>query len=61
MPDQTTIPSITTLNYNTWRNQVFHDKTRLTEYLSTNSALQRILKGKLQHKKGNYTLEKARN
>jgi hypothetical protein len=24
------------------------------------SALQRIVKGKLQHKEGNYTLEKAR-
>jgi hypothetical protein len=25
-----------------------------------NPALQRIIKGKLQHKEGNYTLEKAR-
>ena len=40
--------------------KVFHDKTKFTEYLSTNPALQRIIKGKLQHKHGNYTLEKAR-
>jgi hypothetical protein len=40
--------------------KVFHDKTKFTQYLSTNSALQRIIKGKLQHKEGNYALEKAR-
>jgi hypothetical protein len=40
--------------------KVFHDKTKLTQYLSTNPALQRIIKGKLQHKEGNYALEKAR-
>ena len=40
--------------------KVFHDKTKFTQYLSTNSALQRIIKRKLQHKDGNYTLEKAR-
>ena len=28
--------------------------------LSTNSALQRIIDGKLKYKEGNYTLEKAR-
>jgi hypothetical protein len=40
--------------------KVFHDKTKFTQYLCTNSALQRIIKGKLQHKEGNYALEKAR-
>jgi hypothetical protein len=42
-------------------NKIFHDKTRFIQYLSTNPALQRKIDGKLQHKKGNYTLEKARN
>ena len=27
----------------------FHDKTKFTQYLSMNPALQRIIKGKLQH------------
>jgi hypothetical protein len=36
------------------------DKTKFTQYLSTNPALQRIIKGKFQHKEGNYALEKAR-
>jgi hypothetical protein len=40
--------------------KLFHDKTKFTQYLSTNPALQRIIKGKLQHKEGNDTLEKAR-
>jgi hypothetical protein len=40
--------------------KVFRDKTKFTQYLSTNPALQRIIKGKHQHKDGNYTLEKAR-
>jgi hypothetical protein len=38
--------------------KVFHDKTKFKQYLSKNPVLQRILKGKLQHKKGNYALEK---
>jgi hypothetical protein len=33
--------------------KVFHDKTKFTQYLSTNPALQRIIKEKLQHKEGN--------
>jgi hypothetical protein len=41
--------------------KVFHDKNKFTQYLSTNPALQRIIKGKHQEKDGNYTLEKARN
>jgi hypothetical protein len=40
--------------------KVFHDKTKYTQYLSTNPALQRIIKEKLQHKEKNYALEKAR-
>jgi hypothetical protein len=38
--------------------KVFHDKTKFTQYLSTNPTLQKITKGK--HKEGNYAPEKAR-
>jgi len=38
--------------------KIFHDKTKFTQYHSTNSALQRIVDGELQQKEGNYTLEK---
>jgi hypothetical protein len=40
---------------------VFHDKTKFKQYLSTNPALQRIIKGKLQHNEGNKAQEKASN
>jgi len=40
--------------------KIFQDKTKFTNYLSTNTALQRILNGKSQLKEENYTLEKAR-
>jgi hypothetical protein len=40
--------------------KVFHDKIKFTQYLSTNPALQRTIKGKHQHKDRNYTLEKIR-
>ena len=40
--------------------KIFHDKTKFTQYLSMNPALQRIIKRKLQHKEGNYALEKTR-
>jgi hypothetical protein len=40
--------------------KVFHDKTKLTQYLSTNPALQRIIMEKHKYKDGNYALEKAR-
>jgi hypothetical protein len=46
----------TTINGET---KVFHDKNKFTQYLSTNSALQRKIKGKLQHKEGIYTLGKV--
>ena len=39
--------------------KIFHGKTKFTQYLSMIPALQRIIKGKLQHKEGNSTLEKA--
>jgi hypothetical protein len=39
--------------------KIFHDK-KITQYISTNQAPQRIIDVKLQHKDGNYTLEKAR-
>jgi hypothetical protein len=40
--------------------KVFHDKTKSKQNLFMNSALQRIIKGKHQHKDRNYTLIKAR-
>jgi hypothetical protein len=40
-------------------NKIFHDKVKLTQYLSTDSALQRMIDGKYQHKEGNYTLGKV--
>jgi hypothetical protein len=40
--------------------KIFHDKTKFTQYLSTNPALQRIIDGKHLNKEGNYNLEKAR-
>jgi hypothetical protein len=33
--------------------KVSHDKTKFTQYLSINPALQRIIKGTLQHNEGN--------
>ena len=42
------------------KTKVFHGKIKFTQYLSMNPALQRIIKGKLQHKEGNDALEKAR-
>jgi hypothetical protein len=35
-------------------------KPNVHKYLSKSSAIQRIIKGKLQHKERNYALEKAR-
>jgi hypothetical protein len=40
--------------------KIFNDKSKFTQYLSANPALQRIINGKLQHKEGNYSLEIAR-
>jgi hypothetical protein len=41
--------------------KIFHDKTKFTQYLSTNPALQRIINVNHQHKEGNYSLEKSKN
>jgi len=40
--------------------KIFQEKNKFTHFISTNQALKRIVGGKLQHKEGNYTLEKAR-
>jgi hypothetical protein len=40
--------------------KVFHDKTKITLYLSTNPALQRIMTEKEQYKDRNHALDKAR-
>ena len=40
--------------------EIFHDKTKFTQYLSTNPALQRIITEKKQYKDGNHALEQAR-
>jgi len=40
--------------------KIFHDKTKFIQHLSTNPALQRIINRKLQHKKGNYSVQRAR-
>jgi hypothetical protein len=37
-----------------------YSMTKPNSYLSMNPALQRIIKGKHQHKDGNYTVEKTR-
>ena len=49
MSAETTIPS-NTINHQTEKNKIFHDKTKFKQYLSTNPALQKTLEGKLQHK-----------
>jgi hypothetical protein len=41
-------------------NKIAYNKTKLAQYLSMNPALQKIIKGKLQQKEGNYALENAR-
>jgi hypothetical protein len=57
MPAQATIPS-KTLNYHRWRNQ---DIPWQNQIYTISSHKSRIIDGKLQHKEGNCTLEKARN
>jgi hypothetical protein len=41
--------------------KLFQNKTKFKHYLSTNSALQKIIEGKVQHKERNYTQEYERN
>jgi hypothetical protein len=36
--------------------KIFHDKSKCTQYLSTNPTLQMLIDGKHQHKEKNYTL-----
>ena len=38
------------------KTKVYHDKTKFTQYLFTNPALQRVITGKHQYKDRNYTL-----
>ena len=40
--------------------KVFHDKTKYTQYLSTNPALQRIITEKKQYKDRNHALKQSR-
>jgi hypothetical protein len=40
--------------------KIFQNKTKFTQYLSTNPAPQRIIDGKHHHKEGNYTRKKAK-
>jgi hypothetical protein len=40
--------------------KVFHDMTKFTQYLPMNPALQRIIKGKLQHKDGKLCPRKSK-
>jgi hypothetical protein len=57
MPTQTTIPSKLSITID-GETKVFHDKTNFTQYLSKNPGPQRKIKGRLQKKEGNYTIEK---
>jgi hypothetical protein len=59
MPAQATIPSKLSITID-GETKEFHDKTKFTQYLSRNPALQRIIKGKYQHKDRNHALEKVR-
>jgi len=60
MPAKAIYPAKTSINID-GETKIFHDKTKLTQYISTNPALQRIRDRKLQNKEGNYTLEKVKN
>jgi hypothetical protein len=42
-------------------NEIFQDKTKFKQYLSTNTALQKILKRKFQPKEASYTQENTGN
>jgi hypothetical protein len=59
LPVQATIPRKLSFTID-GETKVFQDKTKFTQNLSMNPALQRIIKEKLQHKEGNYAVEKAR-
>jgi len=59
MPAQAIYPTKLSITID-GENKIFHDKTKFTQYLSRNPSLQRIIKGKHQHKDRNYALQKAR-
>jgi len=59
MPAQARYPATLSINID-GETKVFHDKTKFTQYIPTNPVLQRIIDGKLQHREGNYILDKAR-
>jgi hypothetical protein len=59
MPVQGNIPNKISITID-GETKVFHKNNKFKQYLSMKPALQRIIKGRLQHKNGNYTLEKAR-
>ncbi|CAH7484839.1 AABR07011733.1 [Phodopus roborovskii] len=42
-------------------NKIFNDKTRFSQYVSTNPALQKVLEGKFQPKEGNYAHKNVGN
>ena len=56
VPAKITIPSKLSITLDREAN-IFHDKTTFEKYRSTNPDLQSIIKGKLEHKKINYTQE----
>jgi hypothetical protein len=58
MPAQATYPAKLSITID-GETKVFHDKTKFTNYLSTNPAFQRIITEKKQYKEGNHALEKA--
>jgi hypothetical protein len=58
MPAKATIPSKLSISID-GETKVFHDKTKFTQYLSANTAFQKIITGKHQYKNRN-ALEKAR-
>jgi hypothetical protein len=51
MPDQDTTLSKLSITIDR-ETKILHDKTKFTQYLSTNTALQRIIDQNLQYKKG---------
>jgi hypothetical protein len=60
MPMQVTIPNKLSITID-GETKIYHDKTKFKWYLSNNTALQRVLEGKLQNKDGSYIQEKPRN
>ena len=59
MPALATIPRKISITID-GETKIFHDKTKFTQYISTNPALKRKIDVKHQHKDGNYILEKSK-